>query len=161
MKFPDNVVLKYIPAKGSEEACSLPTPLKLSDIVHGGENVLIVSVPGAFTPTCSETHLPPYLLHAAEIFAKGISKIIVLSANDPFVMAAWKKSLKVENPNIIFASDPNVSFCTQGLSVDSSSNGMGIRCARFAMVVKNGDITYLGRESAPGVSVSGYRSVKL
>lgn len=160
-QFPRGVKLAYIPYDeelAKSGACGVPRPLNLDTLLD--KRFLIVSVPGAFTPTCSENHIPPFLEHLGDL-KKKIDEIIVLSANDPFVLNAWSKNLKAYNGNVKFASDPNAQFSKSlGLSADLTSRGMGVRTMRYAMLVNNGKIEYVGVEDKPGVTVSGYDSVK-
>lgn len=175
-KFPSGVEFKYIPIDLAELkqanalACSTPLLLSLDKVVENGA-VVIVSVPGAFTPTCTENHIPPYLDQAKQLAAeKGIKTIIVTSANDAFVLNAWGKLLLQQSqlangdvtgaPKIIFASDPLAKFSqAHDLSVDATANGLGIRTARYAIVVDGGVVKYLGKEVEKGVHVSGVDSI--
>lgn len=172
--FPEGVELKYIPINLQESplACSIPTVLKidqqLAKLTSDHDKILIVSVPGAFTPTCTENHIPPYLANAEKLRRDhNVKLLIVLSANDAFVLNAWGKLLLTEggissSEGIVFALDPNAAFArAQGLSQDATSAGMGVRTARFALVVgKDRKVQYLGVETQRGVSVLGYDAVK-
>lgn len=181
-QFPANTELKYIPIEleslkdQDPLACSTPLPLSIDKLVakHQNEtahNILAVSVPGAFTPTCTANHIPPFLQNLAKLKAeKDIGVLIVLSANDAFVLNAWGKLLlqKIELngvekfPKVIFASDPSAKFSQENdLFVDASANGMGIRTARYALVIDaaTGKVSYLGRETEKGVNVSGVDAV--
>lgn len=99
--------------------------------------VVLFSVPGAFTPTCSQEHLPGFEKHAGEFLKKGVDKILCLATNDPFVMQAWKKHEKITNVEML--SDPKAEFATK-LGQDFSADVVGVRMKRTAMVVKNGII---------------------
>jgi|TARA_B110000263_G_scaffold249676_1_gene268045 peroxiredoxin len=101
------------------------------------KKVVIFGVPGAFTPTCSEKHLPGFINLAESIKKKGISEIYCLSINDPYVMKSWLLSY-ADNQHIYGIADGNgeVSKFFNLLS-DKSANFMGIRSTRFAMIVKN------------------------
>lgn len=181
-QFPAHTELKYIPIDVESLkdldplACSTPLPLSIDKLIekHQNEaahNILAVSVPGAFTPTCTANHIPPFLQNLAKLKAeKHIGVLVVLSANDAFVLNAWGKLLlqKIDLsgadkfPKVIFASDPLAKFSQQNdLSVDASANGMGIRSARFALVVdaSTGKVTYLGKETEKGVHVSGVDAI--
>lgn len=176
-KFPLGIDFAYVPIELStvkEEsalACSRPLPLSLDKLIdqNKGGNILFVSVPGAFTPTCTENHIPPFLSHLAQLKEKKISTVVVLSANDPFVINAWGKLLLQdadlslsELPKVIFASDPNAKFSSDnGISVDLTDKGLGVRTNRYAFVVNadSQEVTYFGLEGGPGVSVSGYEAV--
>lgn len=177
-KFPSGIDFAYVPIELStvkEEsalACSRPLPLSLDKLLeqNKGGSVLFVSVPGAFTPTCTEDHIPPYLSHLHLLKAdKKISTVVVLSANDPFVINAWGKLLLKDAdlslsdlPKVIFASDPNAKFSVDnGVSLDLTDKGLGVRTNRYAFVVNadSKEVTYVGIEGGAGVGVSGYEAV--
>ena len=102
-----------------------------------GKRVIIFGVPGAFTPTCSEKHLPSYIKLHKNISSKGIDDIYCLSVNDDFVMSAWLLSY-AEGDKIIGIADGNGEICQNlNLLVDKSKNFMGMRSKRFAMIIKN------------------------
>lgn len=93
---------------------------------------------------------------------KGVDQVIVISANDPFVQAAWAKALGgyTSAPSIIFASDGNAAFSKAAdLAVDLTSKGMGLRTARYAMIVDHGKISYVEKEPDTGVTVSGVDAI--
>jgi glutaredoxin/glutathione-dependent peroxiredoxin len=110
--------------------------------------VLLFGVPGAFTPTCSERHLPGYVEHLAKFREHGI-EVTCMSVNDPFVMQAWAKS--VDAPaDLMMLADGNAEFARAlGLDADASAYGMGTRSRRFAMLVDHGVVKQLEIE-APG-----------
>lgn len=159
--FPSGVKFTYIPVSADESplACSIPIPFDF-DKKAAGKTVVIVAVPGAFTPTCTENHIPPYIEHIKELTAKA-DYVIVLSANDPFVLHAWGQLLGgAALEKLIFASDANAAFSKSiGYSVDLTDKGFGVRTARYAIVVKDLKVVYSEVESGPGVSVSGYEAV--
>ena len=110
----------------------------LIDLFKNKKNI-IFGVPGAFTPTCSEKHLPGYIDLCDQILAKGIEEIYCLSVNDPYVIKAWFNSFH-ELKKIKGIADGNADFSKSlGLTVDKSVNFMSIRSERFAMIVKNCD----------------------
>jgi peroxiredoxin len=116
--------------------------------VFGGKKVVLFSVPGAFTPTCSAKHLPGFVEHADEILAKGIDTIACVAVNDVFVMNAWGKSANAEN--ILMLADGNADFARSlGLEMDATGFGMGLRSQRFALIADNRMVTQLFIE-APG-----------
>ncbi|WP_410506451.1 peroxiredoxin [Marinomonas sp. GJ51-6] len=107
-----------------------------------GKTVLMFAVPGAFTPTCSTSHLPGFVVHFDALKEKGIDDIICLSVNDVFVMDAWGKANNAEN--LIMASDGLAELtCSLGLELDISAAKMGIRSRRYAMLVSNGIVQQL------------------
>ncbi len=110
--------------------------------------VLLFSVPGAFTPTCSARHLPGYVDHLADLKAKGIGKVACMAVNDAFVMSAWGKSQNADG--ILMLADGNADFAKKlGLELDATKFGMGVRAQRFALVADKGVVTHLFVE-APG-----------
>lgn len=111
--------------------------------------VVLVGVPGAFTPTCDRNHLPGYIKHAAEIKAKGVDAILCTSTNDAFVMKAWAESSGGKDI-VEFLADGNGDFAKAvGLTMDGSGFGLGLRGQRFSMVVNDGVVEQLHVE-APG-----------
>ena len=124
-----------------------PTPLPTSDL-FGGKRVVLFSVPGAFTPTCSAKHLPGFVEHADEIMAKGVDQIACMAVNDVFVMNAWGKSANADSISMV--ADGNGEFARAlGLELDASGFGMGQRSQRFALIADDGVVTKLFIE-APG-----------
>ncbi len=128
---------------------------RTTDDVFKGRKVVLVAVPGAFTPTCHRNHLPGYVQKAQEIKGRGIDAIAVTSVNDVFVLDAWGKASGAEG--IEFLADGNGDFAKAiGLSLDASGSGLGTRSKRYAMVVEDGAVKSLNVEDAPGkADVSG------
>ncbi|MFZ4761430.1 MAG: peroxiredoxin [Alphaproteobacteria bacterium] len=123
--------------------------------LFAGKTSLLFAVPGAFTPTCSQKHLPGYVNNFEQLKAKGIEQVICLSVNDPFVMQEWAKQGGADG-KIVMLADGNATFTESlGLAFDSSAHGMGKRARRFAMVVKNGVVTDLQIEAPGSFEVSG------
>ncbi|BAQ46943.1 MULTISPECIES: peroxiredoxin [Methylobacterium] len=124
-----------------------PTP-KTTDDVFKGRRVVLVAVPGAFTPTCHRNHLPGYVTRRDEILARGIDAIAVTSVNDVFVLEAWSKAAGAEG--IEFLADGNGDFAKAiGLDMDGTGFGLGIRSKRYAMLVEDGVVRVLNVEDAP------------
>ncbi len=124
-----------------------PVP-KTTDDVFKGRRVVLVAVPGAFTPTCHRNHLPGYVARRADILARGIDAIAVTSVNDVFVLDAWSKATGAEG--IEFLADGNGDFAKAlGLDMDGTGFGMGIRSKRYAMLVEDGVVRVLNVEDAP------------
>ncbi len=116
--------------------------------LFAGRKVVLFAVPGAFTPTCSEAHLPGFVVNADKIKAKGVDAIICLAVNDPFVMSAWGQEKNADE--LIMASDGNAELTrAMGLEMDASAFGLGVRSQRYAMIVDDGVVTHLNLE-APG-----------
>lgn len=124
-----------------------PAAVKTSDL-FGGKKVVAFAVPGAFTPTCSQAHLPGYVVHADAIKAKGVDSIVCISVNDAFVMDSWGKSANAEE--LVMVGDGNGEFTRAiGLEMDGSGFGLGKRSQRYAMIVEDGVVKKLAVE-APG-----------
>lgn len=122
---------------------------RTTDDVFKGRKVVLVAVPGAFTPTCHRNHLPGYVERAKDIKAKGVDAIAVTSVNDVFVMDAWAKASGADG--IEFLADGNGEFAQAiGLTVDRTASGFGIRSQRYAMVVEDGVVRALNLEEVPG-----------
>jgi peroxiredoxin len=121
--------------------------------IFTGKKVVLFAVPGAFTPGCTLTHLPGYVVNADKIKAKGVDTIVCMAVNDAFVMGAWGKSQNAEE--LLMLADGNAEFTKAlGLVLDASGFGLGTRSQRFAMIVEDGTITHLNVEAGPGVDVS-------
>jgi len=120
-----------------------------TDDLYSGKKVVLVSVPGAFTPTCSMNHLPGFVDHADEILAKGADTIACMAVNDIFVMDAWGKDRGVGD-KVVMLADGNGEYAQAlGLELDASGFGMGMRGQRFAIIVDDGVATHVAVE-APG-----------
>jgi peroxiredoxin len=128
---------------------------KTTDDLFKGRKVVLVGVPGAFTPTCHRNHLPGYAQKADELRARGVDAIAVTSVNDVFVMDAWAKASGGEA--IEFLADGNGEFAKAlGLTMDGSGFGLGLRSRRYSMVVEDGVVKTLNIEEASGkAEVSG------
>ena len=124
---------------------------------HG--KVVLFGVPGAFTPTCSDHHLPGFVLRAEELRAKGADKVVCVSVNDPFVMDAWGKDQNVGD-RVLMLSDGNGEFTkAMGLEMDGTGFGLGIRSQRYAAIIEDGVVTGLFVEPSAGLDVSSAESV--
>ncbi len=120
-----------------------------TDELFSGKKVVLVSVPGAFTPTCSMNHLPGFVDHADAIRAKGVDTIACMAVNDVFVMDAWGKDRAVGD-SVMMLADGNGEYASAlGLEFDGSAFGMGKRGQRFAIVVDDGVATQVSVEE-PG-----------
>jgi glutaredoxin/glutathione-dependent peroxiredoxin len=119
-----------------------------TDELFQGRRVLLFSVPGAFTPTCSAKHLPGYVAHHAEFARRGIT-VACMAVNDAFVMDAWAKNQDVP-AELMMLADGNAAFTRAlGLELDASAFGMGVRSKRFALYAEDGVVKQLQVE-APG-----------
>jgi glutaredoxin/glutathione-dependent peroxiredoxin len=113
-----------------------------------GNRIVLFAVPGAFTPTCSERHLPGFVEHFEEFRKRGV-EVACLSVNDPFVMQAWGQAHDVPE-GLMMLADGNGDFTRAlGLSMDASAYGMGTRAKRFALYAEDGVVRQLHVE-APG-----------
>src|SRR6185369_12033118 len=131
-----------------------------TDELFNGKTVVLFAVPGAFTPTCSKTHLPGFVESASAIKGKGIDTIACLAVNDVFVMDAWGKGAGADG-KVLMLADGNATYTKAlGLDLDASGFGMGTRGQRFAMVVKDGVVEKINVEPSAGqCTVSGGDSV--
>lgn len=134
-----SVELKVMGEKGPETVTT--------DELFAGKKVVMMAVPGAFTPGCSMTHLPGYVVKVDEIKAKGVDEVICTSVNDAFVMAAWGKDQNAEH--ITMLADGNGELATAlGLTMDASGFGLGpVRSQRYAMIVNDGVVELLNVDS--------------
>lgn len=128
-----------------------PTPI-MSDEIFAGKKVVLFAVPGAYTPTCSQAHLPGYVVNA-DAFAEKGAELVCLSVNDPFVMGSWGESANADAIKMI--ADGNGEFTKAlGLEMDGSSFGLGTRSQRYAMLVDDGVVTKLNIEDPGKFEVS-------
>ena len=123
-----------------------------AELFAKGKSV-IFGLPGAFTPTCSKAHLPGFVVSADAIKEKGVERIVCMSVNDAFVMAAWQASSNASE--ITMLADGNCDFSKAlGLDFDGSGFGMGQRCKRFAAIVDNGTVSHVFIEGPGEFEVS-------
>ncbi len=113
-----------------------------------GKRAVLFAVPGAFTPTCSERHLPGYVEHYDAFHRRGI-EVMCVSVNDPFVMHAWGESQQVPDGLLMLADGNGDLTRAMGLQMDASAYGMGLRSKRYALYIDNGIVRDLQVE-APG-----------
>ena len=119
-----------------------------TNALFDGRRIVLFAVPGAFTPTCSEKHLPGFVQHFEEFRSRGI-EVACMSVNDPFVMQAWGESQNVPE-GLMMLADGNGDFARAlGLELDASAYGMGRRAKRFALFADDGVVKLLNVE-APG-----------
>ena len=122
---------------------------KSTDDLFRGRKVVLVAVPGAFTPTCDRNHLPGYVRHADDFKAAGIDAILVTSVNDVFVQKAWSASAGADG-KVEMLADGNADFAKAlGLAFDGSGFGLGTRSQRYSMVVEDGVVRALNVEDVP------------
>lgn len=126
-----------------DESISGPNPYRWQDLntqdIFGGKRVVVFSLPGAFTPTCSTSHLPRYEELYPEFKALGVDKVVCISVNDAFVMFQWGKAQNAQN--VFLLPDGNGEFTRKmGMLVEKSNLGFGLRSWRYSMVVDDGKI---------------------
>ena len=145
-----NVIFK---TRVRNEALGGPNPFEWKDLtsdeIFKGKNVVVFSLPGAFTPTCSTSHLPRYEELYADFKAQGVDAVVCVSVNDAFVMFQWGKSQNAKN--VFLLPDGNGEFTRKmGMLVDKTNLGFGLRSWRYSMYVEDGEIKKLFAE--PGFS---------
>jgi glutaredoxin/glutathione-dependent peroxiredoxin len=124
-----SLTLKTMGANGPEEITT--------DSVFAGKKVVLFALPGAFTPGCSATHMPGFVIHADQIKAKGVDTIVCLAVNDAFVMGAWGETQNAEEL-LLVADGSHVFTSAVGMELDLTAGGLGIRSQRYAMIVNDG-----------------------
>ena len=139
--------------EASESCPTGPQPVQVADAVKG-KRIAILAVPGAFTPGCSNTHLPGFVNNADQIKAKKVDEIWCLAVNDAFVMGAWGKDQKTAGKVRMLADGSGVYTKALGLEVDFSGYGMGMRSSRYSMLVEDGVVKVLNREEGGKIDVS-------
>ena len=127
--------------------------------VLGKGKIVLFGVPGAFTPTCSDHHLPGFVLRAEELRAKGADRIVCVSVNDPFVMEAWGEDQKVGSSVVMLADGNGELAEAMGLTMDGTGFGLGTRGQRFAAILDDGVVSWLAVEPGPGLNVSSAEEV--
>ena len=130
-----------------------PEPVSTQEL-FAGKRVVMFSVPGAFTPTCSRQHLPGFVDHADAIKAKGVDTIACIAVNDVFVMDAWGKSASADGKVQMLADGNGDYTLALGLSLDASGFGMGERGQRFSIIVNDGVVEQLNVEAGGEFKVS-------
>ncbi len=123
------------------------------------KTVVLFAVPGAFTPTCSQKHLPGFIEKAAELKAKGVDTIACVSVNDAFVMGAWGKD-RDAGDKVLMLADGNADLAKAlGLDFDGSGIGFGVRSQRYALIADDGVVSQLFVEAPMKFEVSGAEAV--
>jgi len=153
--FPTGVTFDYVPFtpdKSGINTCGIPIKYNASE-EFANKKVVLVSVPGAFTGTCSEKHLPGFIASLDALKEKGVDKVAVIAYNDAYVMSAWGKAQGVQHDDVLFLSDTGTSFST------SLGWLKGERTARYALIVDHGKVIYAEKEPAREVTVSSAESV--
>lgn len=139
------VTLKRVAADGAKDVSTAE--------FFGGRKVVLFGLPGAFTPTCSNSHLPGFLENSDAIRARGVDEIAVVSVNDHHVMIAWERFTGGEG-RVTFLADGNGDFTRAiGMEADMSKGGLGKRSLRYSMIVEDGVVAQLNAGDAPGQAV--------
>ena len=126
-----------------------PQKIKSVDLFQN-QKAIVIGVPGAFTKVCSAKHLPGYVNNFEAAKQKGVTKIICISVNDPNVMKAWGESQKVDG-KVFMAADPYCEFTKSiGAEIDRTEKGLGIRSARYTMLVENNIVKVIKKEEDTG-----------
>ncbi|XP_020112302.1 peroxiredoxin-2E-2, chloroplastic [Ananas comosus] len=153
-RLPD-ATLSYFGADGELQTVSVGELTK-------GKKAVLFAVPGAFTPTCSQKHLPGFVEKAAELRARGVDAIACVSVNDAFVMRAWKESLSVPDDQVLLLSDGNGDFTRAlGVELDLTDKpvGLGVRSRRYAMLVDDGVVKVLNLEDGGAFTTSSAEEI--
>lgn len=146
-----SVTLKHLTDNGMQEITT--------DSIFKGKKVVLFSVPGAFTPTCSAKHLPGFVQQADALKAKGVDAIVCLAVNDPFVMKAWGEKAGADG-KVLMLPDGNCAFTgALDLTMDGSGYGLGTRGQRFALIAEDGKVTHLAVEAPGKFEVSSAEAV--
>jgi peroxiredoxin len=135
-----------------------PEAAQTGDLLGTG-TVVLFGLPGAFTPTCSDHHLPGFVVRAEDLHAKGVDKIVCVSVNDAFVMKAWGEANEVGD-KVTLIADGSAAFTKElGLEVDLTGGGLGVRSKRYAAIIQAGVVTDLAVEETLGLEVSSADAV--
>ncbi|MGC8627236.1 MAG: peroxiredoxin [Acidimicrobiales bacterium] len=144
-RIPD-VKLQMIAKHGTETVSS-------ADVLGKGR-VVLFGVPAAFSPTCSDRHLPGYVARSADFLARGVDRIFCVSVNDPFVMAAWGRYQGVGD-KVTLLADGNAELArAMGVEIDLAGAGLSVRNKRYAAVLDDGVVTHFALEEGTGLEVS-------
>jgi peroxiredoxin len=135
-----------------------PEAAQTADLFGTG-TVVLFGLPGAFTPTCSDHHLPGFVIRADDLKARGVDRIYCVSVNDAFVMGAWGKVNEVEGKVGMIADGSAIFTKELGLDVDLTGGGLGVRSKRYAMVIRDGVVSDLAVEETLGLDVSSAEAV--
>ncbi len=135
-----------------------PRPIGSLEALGSGR-VVLFAVPGAFTPTCSDYHLPGFVVRAEELRAKGVEKLACVAVNDAFVMGAWGSAQNADG-EVLMLADGNGDFARAiGLELDLRAGGLGIRSRRYAAILEDGVVRHLAVEEGGGLEVSTAEAV--
>jgi glutaredoxin/glutathione-dependent peroxiredoxin len=122
---------------------------KTTDEVFKGKKVVLFAVPGAFTPTCHQNHMPSYIQNFDALKAKGVDSVVVTSVNDVFVQDSWIKASDAQGKVEALADGSGEFAKALGLDIDLGKAGLGVRSKRYAMIVDDGTVTWMDVEDSP------------
>lgn len=145
------VKLKHLTDNGMQDIAT--------DELFAGKTVVLFSVPGAFTPTCSARHLPGFIDKIEGFKAKGVDAVVCTAVNDPFVMHAWSEKAGAGDKVQMLPDGSAVFVKELGLEMDASGHGMGVRGKRFALIARDGVVTHVAVEQPGQFDVSSAESV--
>ncbi|CAL0323996.1 unnamed protein product [Lupinus luteus] len=145
-------ILAYLDDDNKPQALSIHSFSK-------SKKVIIVGVPGAFTPTCSLNHVPGFIERAEELKGKGVDEVIVISVNDPFVMKSWANTY-TENKHVKFLADGSAVYThALGLELDLKDKGLGTRSKRFALLVNDLKVKVANVENGGEFTISSAEEI--
>ena len=149
---PDATLAEFIETE--TEGCTLgPNSFKVADLVKG-KTIALFAVPGAFTPTCSNQHLPGYIKLADQLKAKGVDEIWCVAVNDAFVMGAWGRDQGAQG-KVRMMADGSAEWTRKlGLELDLTARGLGVRSRRYSALLKDGVVKQLNLENGGEFKVS-------
>jgi peroxiredoxin len=149
---PSTTLMEFSEVEGG--GCSLgPNPVNVAQ-ASAGKTIALFALPGAFTPTCSASHVPGYVGNYAELKAAGVDEIWCISVNDAFVMGAWARDQKTGD-KVRMLADGDATFTkATGLTLDLTGKGLGLRSNRYSMLVKDGKVVTLNIEGPGKFEVS-------
>ena len=147
-KLPDGKLTESTEFDSTTHCAMAPKEVQVAEAAKG-KKIAIFGLPGAYTPTCSAKHVPSYVQNMDQLKKKGVSEVWCLATNDAFVMAHWGRDQKALG-KIRFLADGSAEWTKKlGLELDLGARGMGVRMARFSMLVDDGVVKQLNIE-APG-----------
>jgi peroxiredoxin len=135
-----------------------PKAVQTGEILGTGR-VVLFAVPGAFTPTCSDHHLPGFVLRAEDLEGKGVDTVACVSVNDAFVMGAWADAQHVDGTVTMLADGSGDFTRAMGLELDLTGGGLGVRSRRYAAILEDGVVKDIAVEEGGGLEVSSVESV--
>ena len=156
-RLPQATLYEFLESEGA--GCRIGPNAFAVDKMSENKKIVVFGLPGAYTPTCSEQHVPGYLRHHDALKAKGVDEIWCVSVNDPFVMGAWGRDQKV-GTKVRMLGDGSAELTKKlGLEMDFSKHGMGVRSQRYAMLIDHGVVAGLWLEAPGKFEVSSAEAV--